>query len=319
MGNDALNIIADLGILPVITFHNPEDALPLGRILVEEGLPVAEVVLRTPQALEGIRRLAAEFPQLTVAAGTVLSNEQVDEAVASGAACIVTPGLDVDLVRHCQERGIPVIPGCAIASEINTARKLGLRVMKFFPVSTCGGLDALKMLHGPFPDCSFVPTGVIDFGNMADYLSQPWVAAVGGSFVARPEEIQAGHWEQIRANVRACVDISLGFSLAHVGINHGTPAEAEAAAKRFSVLFRMPLEGNSTFVGKVVENPRVARFGTRGHIAFYTRSIRRAHAYYRAQGIPVREADIHYDEHGNYRSFYLQEEIAGFAIHLLQK
>ncbi len=190
--------IEELGVIPVVVLNDPEDALPLGQALIDGGLPCAEVTFRTEAAAESIRRLAGAFPAILVGAGTVLTTEQVEQAAEAGAKFIVSPGLNEKVVRCCQEKGLPVIPGCMDTYAIEKALELGLDVVKFFPAEACGGVKMIKALSGPYRNLRFVPTGGINTENLASYLQLKQVAACGGSFMVKEDLIEAGRFDEIR-------------------------------------------------------------------------------------------------------------------------
>jgi 2-dehydro-3-deoxyphosphogluconate aldolase/(4S)-4-hydroxy-2-oxoglutarate aldolase len=184
-------------VVPVVVLDDLAHALPLAEALTEGGLPVAEVTLRTPVAVEAIRVLAAET-ELLVGAGTVISAEQVDAAVEAGADFVVSPGFSSSVVLRCAELGVPAIPGVATATEVLAALDQGLAVLKYFPAEAIGGIPALKALSGPFPDVRFVPTGGVSPANLADYLAAPSVVAVGGSWMVAPDLVANGDFASIR-------------------------------------------------------------------------------------------------------------------------
>jgi 2-dehydro-3-deoxyphosphogluconate aldolase/(4S)-4-hydroxy-2-oxoglutarate aldolase len=187
--NDVLARISAFSLVPVVVADSGRGAAPLADALIAGGLPVAEVTLRTPRALEVIEALAVRG-DILVGAGTVLNAAQVDSAVDAGAAFIVSPGLSRGVVERALERGAIVLPGVATATEIQAALELGLAAVKFFPAQTSGGAAAISALAAPFPDLKFVPTGGIGPANLADYLALPAVAAVGGSWMV-PRDLVA--------------------------------------------------------------------------------------------------------------------------------
>ena len=191
-------IVSSLGIVPVVVLNDAKDAVPLAKALMEGGLPCAEVTFRTEAAEESIRNIAECYPDMLVGAGTVITNEQVDRAVAAGAKFIVCPGFDAEVVDYCIEKQIPVFPGCITPSEIQQAIKRGLEVVKFFPAEQYGGIATIKALAGPFPSLKFMPTGGINAKNMASYLESDKIFAVGGSWMVKGDLIKAGDFEQIK-------------------------------------------------------------------------------------------------------------------------
>lgn len=194
--------VTDSRIIPVVVIHQADRAEALGEALVAGGIPVAEVTLRTAAALAAIRRLSAN-EDLLVGAGTVLTAHQVDQAAEAGAEFIVSPGFSAAVVRRAQQHGLPVFPGAVTPTEIMAALDLGLTTLKFFPANVYGGPAALKALGAPFPQVRFVPTGGVSTGNLADYLSLPSVAAVGGSWMVPTDAIDAGDTTTIR---RLCAE-----------------------------------------------------------------------------------------------------------------
>ncbi len=210
---DILERISLCGIVPVIKLNRPEDAVPLCGALARGGLPVAEITFRTDAAEESIRRVHAELPDVLLGAGTVLTCEQVDRAAAAGAAFIVSPGLNPTVVRHCIDRGLPVLPGCACPSDIERALELGLKTVKFFPAETLGGLDAIKAMSAPYGAVTFIPTGGIDEKKLPSYLAFPKILACGGSWMVKEAWVDAGNFAAVESATRAAVDAMLGFTL----------------------------------------------------------------------------------------------------------
>lgn len=316
----AEQLVSDYGILPVLSVDQQEDAVPLADALAEGGLPLIEITLRTPEALASIRRIKSERPEMLVGAGTVTGFQKAEEAVAAGADFVVSPGYDEAVVQKCLERGVPVIPACSTSSEVMRGAAAGLKILKFFPAEQLGGLKAVKLLAGPFPGVRFLPTGGIRSEQLAGYLRDDSIAACGGSFMAKKEDILEKRFDTIRSSCQRAMDASLGFELAHVGINLENEAEAFAAASQFGERFRLPIKnGNSSvFAGRAVELMKFPYLGERGHIGFYTNSVRRALAFFKRKGIQVDEATIKSDKAGMV-SFYLHDPIAGFAVHVVRR
>ena len=197
--NQIAQRISDIGVVPVIKLNHPErDAAPLAKALCEGGLPVAEVTFRAAGAANAIRLMAETCPEMLVGAGTVLTTAQVDEALAAGAKFIVTPGLDPEIVRYCQEKGVAVFPGCTTATDYHTAYKLGLEVLKFFPAEQSGGLAKIKALSAPFAMFKIMPTGGISLKNLEEYLSCPVICACCGSYMVTADLIDNEKWDEIK-------------------------------------------------------------------------------------------------------------------------
>ena len=190
--------IAGFGVVPVVVLEDVKDAAPLAKALVEGGLPCAEVTFRTAAAEESIRIMATEYPDMFVGAGTVLTIEQVDRAVAAGAKFIVSPGFDPEIVDYCLEKGIPVFPGCITPSEVAQAVKRGLKVVKFFPAEQFGGVATIKAMAAPYVGLKFMPTGGVSAKNLESYLSCDKIIACGGSWMVKGDLVKAGKFDEIK-------------------------------------------------------------------------------------------------------------------------
>lgn len=180
-------------MLPLFTVNDLEECLNVGRCLVDGGLPIIEVAFRSEKAAEGIKALAS-IEGLVVGAGTVKSKIQAKQAIENGAAFLVTPGLSTDIVEYANSQNIPVVAGAVTPTEIMQANQLGLTCLKFFPADIYGGISALKALHGPFFESTFVPTGGVTLDNYKDYLALDYVRAVGGSFILPKSLINSKDW-----------------------------------------------------------------------------------------------------------------------------
>ena len=196
--NAVLEQIGKTGIVPVVVLNDSGDAEPLARALCEGGLPCAEVTFRTEAAEESIRIMTEKFPEMLVGAGTVLTTEQVDRAVAAGARFIVSPGLNLRVVKHCLEKNIPVTPGTQTPSEMEQAMELGLDVVKFFPAEPAGGIKMIKAVAAPYTTLKFMPTGGININNVEEYLKYDRILACGGSWMVKGDLIDAGKFDEIR-------------------------------------------------------------------------------------------------------------------------
>jgi len=197
--NTIFEELGKIGIIPVIAINDVEKAVPLAKALAAGGIPCAEITFRTAQGEEAIRRITAEVPEVLVGAGTVLTCDQVDRAVNAGAKFLVSPGFNPKVVAYCVEKGILIAPGCATPSEMEQALEFGLDVIKFFPSEQAGGRDYIKAVSAPYPSLKFIPTGGINAGNIAKYLTFEKVLACGGSWMATTDLINAGDFEKITA------------------------------------------------------------------------------------------------------------------------
>ena len=190
--------IAELGVVPVVVLEDAKDAAPLAKALVEGGLPCAEVTFRTAAAEESIKLMTAEYPDMFVGAGTVLTIDQVDRAVAAGAKFIVSPGFDPEIVDYCLEKEIPVFPGCITPSEVAQAVKRGLKVVKFFPAEHFGGVATIKAMAAPYVGLKFMPTGGVNAKNLESYLGCDKIIACGGSWMVKGDLVKAGKFDEIK-------------------------------------------------------------------------------------------------------------------------
>lgn len=196
--NTVIEKFSAFGIIPVVVLEKTKDAAPLAKALTEGGLPCAEVTFRTDTAEESIKIMASEYPDMFVGAGTVLTIEQVDRAVAAGAKFIVSPGFDSEIVDYCLSKEIPVFPGCVTPSEVAQAVKRGLKVVKFFPAEQFGGVATIKAIAAPYVGLKFMPTGGINAKNLESYLSCDKIVACGGSWMVKGDLVKAGKFDEIK-------------------------------------------------------------------------------------------------------------------------
>jgi 2-dehydro-3-deoxyphosphogluconate aldolase/(4S)-4-hydroxy-2-oxoglutarate aldolase len=197
MQNEIAVRFFDTGIIPVIKINDPEHAVPLGRALQNGGISVAEITYRTPAAGEAIRRMRNAFPDMLIAAGTVLTVAQAEDALKNGADCLVSPSLPAGLTRYCGENDISFMPGVCTPTEITTAMELGQTHLKFFPASNYGGLKTIKSFLGVFDGLQIMPTGGIHLDNAAQYLETKGILCCGGSFIAPTAAIDSGEFIKI--------------------------------------------------------------------------------------------------------------------------
>ena len=317
---DVIKQLSLVGLVPVIKVEDAADAVPLCRALANGGLPVAEITFRSDAAEEAIRRVHEELPEVILGAGTVLTTEQVDRAVAAGASYIVSPGINPTIVRYCQEKGVPIVPGTANPSNVETALELGLKTVKFFPAEAVGGLKMIKAMSAPYGDVTFLPTGGINEKNVKEYLAFPRIIAVGGSWMAPGDAVKAKDWNRIEALARGAVELVLGLELKHIGINSGN---ADQAMRDAALLCRLTgwqvKEGpSSAFAGDAFECVKKVGRGKNGHIALAANSVERARWHLERRGFAFDEDSAVYAD-GRLTCIYLRDEIAGFAIHLSQK
>ncbi len=317
---DILEKLSLAGLVPVIKIDDPEDAVPLCKALADGGLPVAEITFRTAAAEESIRRVHEELPNVILCAGTVLTTDQVDRAVNAGAAAIVSPGLNPEVVKYCLSRNIPVCPGTANPSDIEVALSLGLKAVKVFPAEAIGGIKLIKSMAAPYVGMKFMPTGGINEKNMLDYLSFDKILCCGGSWMVPGDAVKNKDWNRITELTRSAVNLMLGLEVRHVGINSGSPEQAMKDAQLLCSLLGWEVkDGNSsTFAGVGFECMKKVGRGTHGHIAIACNSLKRAKWHLEMRGFQFDEDSL-VQKNGKDIAIYLKDEFAGFAIHLVQK
>ncbi|UPR59478.1 bifunctional 4-hydroxy-2-oxoglutarate aldolase/2-dehydro-3-deoxy-phosphogluconate aldolase [Vibrio sp. ED004] len=194
--------LRDTRIVPVIAINDVAQAVPLAKVLVENGLPCAEVTFRTEAAAESIRLMREAYPELLIGAGTVLTTEQVDIAIDVGVDFIVSPGLNPTTVKYCQQRGVVIVPGVNNPSLVEQAMEMGLKTLKFFPAEPSGGVSMLKAFTAVYP-VNFMPTGGVSPANVDSYLALKSVVACGGTWMVPTDKMDKGDWDGIAELVRA--------------------------------------------------------------------------------------------------------------------
>ena len=318
--NPILEELSKIGIVPVIKIDDAKDAVPLAKALLDGGLPCAEVTFRTAAAKDAIAAMSKAFPEMLVGAGTVLTTEQADAAVAAGAKFIVSPGLNPDVVRHCVERNIPIVPGINNPTGIEQALSLGLTTVKFFPAEPSGGVKMIKAMAAPYGNVTFMPTGGVSAENLLQYLSFPKIIACGGSWMVPSDKIAAGDFAGIEKLVREAVDTMLDFKLVHIGMNCQSEADADGAAAQLRDIFSFETDKRaiSSFAGTGFEFMNSVGRGTMGHVAVKTSSVERAVYHLTRRGVRFDETTARYGKSGKLEFIYLADEIAGFAYHLVQ-
>lgn len=318
--NKVVEDLGKIGIVPVIALDDAKDAEPLAKALVEGGLPCAEVTFRTDAAEESIKIMSEKYPELIVGAGTVLTPEQADRAMAAGSKFIVSPGLNPKVVKHCLEKGYPIVPGTSNPSDVEVAIELGLDTVKFFPAEAAGGLNMIKSMAAPYTKMHFMPTGGINAGNLKSYLDFNKIVCCGGSWMVKKDMVAAGDFEGIKKLTAEAVDTMLGFEMRHVGVNMADEASALELADTLNAMFGFEKKvGNSSvFSGTGFEIMKKMGRGTKGHIAIATNYIERAIYHLERRGFEF-DKDSTVIKEGRMKAIYFKGEFGGFAMHLVQK
>ena len=309
----------DSGIVPVVKIDDAEKAVPLAKAMIDGGINSAEITFRTAAAEEAIRKVSTAFPDMVVGAGTVINPKLAEKAVAAGAKFIVSAGLNRETVEWCLSHNVPVVPGVCTPSEIELGLSLGLDVLKFFPAEASGGVAMLKDLSGPFSQVRFMTTGGINPNNLPDYAKASNVLAIGGSWMVKADLIASENWAEI---TRLCKEATVklqGLELAHVGINLPDADAAANVADEFAKLGLEIKNGNSSiFMNKEIEVMKKNYLGKNGHLAFRCYDLERTVYFLKNKGFTVNEDTVAYDAKGRMKVCYLNEEIGGFAIHLVK-
>ena len=316
---DVLKRLAQSGVVPVVVLEDAKDAVPTAKAMLAGGIDVMEITFRTAAAADSIKAVAQECPDMVVGAGTVINLEQCKLAVECGAKFIVSPGYDEETVAWCCDNSIPVTPGCVTPTEIMMALKHGLKVLKFFPANVYGGLSAIKSLAGPFGGVKFIPTGGVNAQNLAEFISSPYIHAVGGSWICPKADIAAGNFDKITALCKEARKTLLGFEVAHIGINTPDADAAMDVCKAFNDAFDFNVkQGNSSnFASTGVEVMKTMFKGANGHIAIRTNKMIPAIAEMERRGYELDMDSV--KDKDNIKAVYFKNEIGGFAVHLLQK
>ncbi|MFP6219732.1 bifunctional 4-hydroxy-2-oxoglutarate aldolase/2-dehydro-3-deoxy-phosphogluconate aldolase [Helicobacter pylori] len=197
MQDKIIEVLQISPIIPVVVIENIWDAVPLAQSLIEGGIPIIEVTLRSSCALEAIELIAKNVPKMRVGAGTILNLTQLEQAQNRGAEFLISPGLTIKLLEHAKKKDMPLIPGVSSSSEVMQALELGYNALKFFPAEYCGGVKLLNAFNGPFKGVKFCPTGGISADNMRSYLNLENVLCVGGSWLTPKDLIQNKEWDKI--------------------------------------------------------------------------------------------------------------------------
>ncbi|MGT0056190.1 bifunctional 4-hydroxy-2-oxoglutarate aldolase/2-dehydro-3-deoxy-phosphogluconate aldolase [Helicobacter pylori] len=197
MQDKIIEILQISPIIPVVVIEDIKDAVPLAQSLVEGGIHIIEVTLRSSCALEAIELIAKNVPKMRVGAGTILNPTQLEQAQNRGAEFLISPGLTIKLLEHAKKKDMPLIPGVSSSSEVMQALELGYSALKFFPAEYCGGVKLLNAFNGPFKGVKFCPTGGISADNMHSYLNLENVLCVGGSWLTPKNLIQNKEWDKI--------------------------------------------------------------------------------------------------------------------------
>lgn len=319
---DVLERIGKIGLVPVVVLEDAADAVPTAKALLDGGLGIMEITMRTEAGIQSIKNVREAYPDdVLVGAGTILTLEKCKEAVEAGAQFIVSPGFNPTIVSWCVENNIPITPGCVTPTEIDQALSFGIKTVKFFPANVYGGLEGCKALQGPYKSAGvkFMPTGGVNNSNLSDFADKPFIHAVGGGWLCNTADVKKKNWAALTETAKKSIDVLLGFELAHIGINTPDADKASSLANTLADAFALPVkEGNSSIFAGDIEINKSMGLGANGHIAIRTNSIDRACYYLAKKGYEIEPGTEKY-KGDKLIAVYLKGEFGGFAIHLLQK
>lgn len=300
------------GIVPVVKIERVEDALPLARALCDGGLALAEVTFRTPCAKEAIRVIKEAYPEMLVGAGTVLTVEQVDEAIEAGSQFIVSPGLNPKVVQYCLDKNIPVIPGCATPSDMEKALELGLKTVKFFPAEANGGIKSIKAMAAPYGDLKFMPTGGVNTNNLNDYLSFDKIIACGGTWMVAQDLIDHQQWDRITQITKDAIQTMLNIRLDHVCIGDDDLGKELLSLTNYTKY----KEYSDSVIIDGIEFCHDNQTQKLHHICLSTKNIERAMFFLEKSGYSFDQKTALYNEKNKIKFIYFKELISGCRCHL---
>lgn len=314
-----LDRIKSISLIPVVVDElTGNDSIDLGQALIDGGIPVVELTFRASGTSSAIAKMRKHFSNLLVGAGTVLTIEQADLAIRSGAQFIVSPGLNVEIVKFCQAQGVVIIPGVATPTEIEMALSLGLETVKFFPASASGGVETMKALNGPYKQVTFVPTGGITMAELPEYSSYEGIAAIGGTFMLG-KHVQAKEWDCVTELCKQSVRSMLGLRLSHIGINSQYNDNSTDTVQAFTDLLFLPesQEANKSLCAvSVIGVLNQQNHDSRGYISFTCHNVQRAKGYLEFVGIELNAQSAIYDNRGALSAINLKSDIERYTIHL---
>ena len=313
--NEVVKQLELAGIIPLIKIDDISDALPLMGALTGANINVVEITFRTSAARDVLKLISKKCKNMLVGAGTIISIEQVNEAINAGAKYIVTPSFNPKVVDRCIELGIPVFPGCSNPTDIEQAYERGLRVVKFFPAELLGGVEMLKVLSRPYPMMKYVPTGGINADNLNKYLNFNRVLCCGGTYIVDETLLKQKQYHEITRIARESVNKMLDIKLDHVAINTDYKT-GTALLKTFSNLSGVTYQPDQEKVGGI-EVVRDNHNGNLGHVAFSSPNLERCVHYLEQRGFTVDKSTI-VKENGRIAKLHLAGDNAGYTIQLIR-
>lgn len=315
--NEILSRIGDIGIVPIMQLDSADDAAAIAKALKTVGIPLMEIVFRTSAAEESIKRISKEQPDFLIGAGTIITVEQAQKAIDAGAQFIAAPGFNPKVVKHCIDKNIPIIPGCATPTEIEAAIEMGIEAVRFYPAVQMGGVTAMKELAGTYPGIRFLPVGGLTTALACEYIKFDKLLAVGGDFMVEQSIINNKEYDKLAERVAEVLLAMLDLQVGHVGLNCADDSQARQLSNQLADLFSADVMEipKSYFAGKMFEVMKSPYLGEKGHISIRTTDVPRAYAYFKRKGVPFIEESAGY-KNGKLSVIYFKEEYGGFALHL---
>lgn len=305
------------GITPLVKMEDLRDTLPLMGALTSAGIKVVEIVFRSNLAKDAIKLISSKCQNMLVGAGTIISIEQLNEAVSAGAKYIVTPSFNPKVVDRCIKLNIPVFPGCSSAGDIEQAYERGLRTVKFFPSELLGGINMLKALSQPYPFMRFIPTGGINSQNLNSYLAYNNVLCCGGTFPVNEELLKQGKFDEITNNVREVINGMLDLKLDHIAVNTDE-TEGKKLLKAVAFMSGKPYD-ESMVKYNGIEAVFDNHYGRLGHIAYSSPNLERCIYYLANRGFAIDLQSVVKNDNGKIIKFNLDGDYAGFTLRMIKK
>lgn len=314
-----LREIGNIGLIPVAVIQDTAKATDVARAIIAGGLNTMEITMRTPQAIEAITRVRLECSDMIAGAGTVITLEQARQALDAGAQYIVMPGFDASIVEWCLKNDVAVIPGCTTPSEIMSALRYGIKVIKFFPANIFGGLNAMKALHGPFAGVKFVPTGGIGPDNLAGYSDKPYIHAVGGGWLCNTANIAGERYSAITGAVTESLQTLLGFELIYIGTNVRS-VDVKTILEQLTDTFGKGILRCKCSKSADEVKDMITPLGRneKENLIIQTNNIERAIYHLEKLGCQIK-TDGEMDESGNRVAASLEDMVGNYTVRLQQK
>lgn len=319
--NKIFNEIENCGILPTVELNNVKDTKLFAKVLIDCGLLCAEIKLGMQATEESICIINQEYPDIIIGLGSVSNTDQVDRAINAGAKFIVSSEFNEKLLQYCITKNIPVVPEVVSENQIEKAIEYGIEVVKVSITEAIGSSDMIKNISEKYSTMKFILMGDVDKIDINTYLESKNILACACNYLVNNELSDNKNFEKITELTREIVMTMLGFEVRHVGINCDNATEAEKTADKYDKLFgfKKKIGNSSTFAGIHIEVMHKNFLGEKGHLAIATHNVQRAFRYLKSLGVEFNMETAKYNKSNRLIVIYLRDEIAGFAVHLMQK